>query len=209
MFVNYYKFLGKRSMSNSNNDNYENNSHEISTNLEENLTEEQLHQKIADLQKDLLAAESKATDNWDLLLRAKADEENARRRFRLELENAHKYSIEKIARNILNVVDSLESGIESSSKIGSADNQANDSVINSLKDGMELTLKLLLNNLEEFGIKMVNPVGEMFNPVLHEALSINKEGSAPENSIITVIQKGFMIHDRVLRPARVIVAKQS
>lgn len=192
-----------------NNDNYENNSHEISANLEENLTEYQLHQKIADLQKNLLTAENKATENWDLLLRAKADEENSRRRFRLELENAHKYGIEKFARNMLNVVDSLERGVESSNKIGSSDNQANDSVINSLKDGMELTLKLLLNNLEEFGVKMVDPVGEMFNPVLHEALSINKEGDAPENSIINVIQKGFMIHDRVLRPARVIVAKQS
>ena len=151
-------------MSNGNNDNYENNNHEISANLEENLTEEQLHQKIADLQKDLLTAESKATENWDLLLRAKADEENSRRRFRLELENAHKYSIEKFARNMLNVVDSLESGVESSSKIESSDNQTKDSVINSLKDGMDLTLKLFLNNLEE-----------LFITVAREPLSLGVE----------------------------------
>lgn len=191
------------------NDNYENTFHEISTNLEENLSEEQLHQKIADLQKDVLAAEGKATENWDLLLRAKADEENSRRRLRLDVENAHKYGIEKFARSMLNVLDSLERGIESSNKIETTENPANDLIINSLKDGMDLTLKLLLNNLEEFGIKMLNPIGEAFNPMYHEALSIQKQENVPDNSIINVIQKGFMIHDRVLRPARVIVSKQS
>lgn len=205
MFLDYYKFLGKRSM----NDNYENSLHEISENLEENLSIEQLHQKISELQKDLLAAESKATENWDLLLRAKAEEENARRRFRLDLDSAHKYGIEKFARSILNIVDSLERGIESSSNIEnneSSDN--NDVVINSLKDGMHLTLKLLLNNLEEFGIKMLDPIGETFNPTYHEAISMQKQEGVADNIIINVIQKGFMIYDRVLRPARVIVSKQ-
>lgn len=188
---------------------YESNLNEISADLEENLSQEQLHQKIIDLQKDLLAAESKAAENWDLLLRAKADEENLRKRFKIDIENAHKYGVEKFARSLLNVVDSLEKGIESSNKIETTENGANTNhnVINSLKDGMDLTLKLLLNNLKEFGIKLIDPMGEVFNPIYHEALSIENQVDVPDNSIINVVQKGFMIHDRVLRPARVIVTK--
>lgn len=181
---------------------------ELMPDLEENLGVEQLQQRIAELQAELLAMETKAADNWDMLLRTKADEENIRKRSRLDIENAHKYGIEKLARSMLNIVDSLERGIESS-MINNAEFTSEDSMIKSLKDGMELTLKLLLDSLEQFGIKMLNPVGETFNPTQHEALSMQENLDVPANSIITVVQKGFTIHDRILRPARVIVAKQA
>ncbi len=179
---------------------------ELKPDLEENLDLEQLQQKITQLQEELLVMENKAANNWDMLLRSKADEENIRKRSRLDIENAHKYGIEKFARSMLNVVDSLDRGIESSS-VENAEFVANEIMVKSLKDGMELTLKLLLDSLEQFGIKMLNPVGEMFNPNQHEALSMQEQLDALPNSIIMVVQKGFVIHDRVLRPARVIVAK--
>lgn len=168
-------------------------------NLEENLDFEQLQQKIKEL-------EGKAASNWDMLLRAKADEENLRKRSRLDIENAHKYAIEKFARSMLDIVDSLERGIELSNN-EAIDNEA--VVIKSLKDGMELTLKLLLDNLDQFGIKMLNPKGEAFNPTQHEALAMQEQSDIPPNSVISVIQKGFVIHERILRPARVIVSKRT
>ncbi len=179
---------------------------ELKSDLEENLDLEQLQQKITQLQEELLVMENKAANNWDMLLRSKADEENIRKRSRLDIENAHKYGIEKFARSMLNVVDSLDRGIESSA-VENAEFAANEIMVKSLKDGMELTLKLLLDSLEQFGIKMLNPVGEMFNPNQHEALSMQEQLDVLPNSIIMVVQKGFVIHDRVLRPARVIVAK--
>ena len=181
---------------------------ELRPDLEENLDLEQLQQKIMELQADLSAAENKAASNWDLLLRAKADEENIRKRSRIDVENAHKYGTEKLARSMLNVLDSLERGIE----LSNIDNNSNsnDNMLKSLKDGMELTFKLLLDSLEQFGVTMLNPsIGDLFNPAMHEAISIQDQQGAIPNSILAVVQKGFTIHDRVLRPARVVVAKKA
>lgn len=173
--------------------------------IEDELNLERLKQKVQALQAELLAAESKAASHWDLLLRAKAEEENVRKRFKIDLENAHKYGIEKFAKSMLNIIDSLELGINSAAKI--PEDESASSVVKSLKDGMDLTLKLLLTNLEDFGIKMLDPVGEKFNPTQHEAISTQTQEGILPNNIITVVQKGFMINDRVLRPARVIVSK--
>ncbi len=186
--------------------NTENRNTELNFELDENLDLEKIQQKVAQLQSDLLAAEAKAAENWDLLLRTKADEENTRKRARLDVESAHKYGIERFARSMLNVVDSLERGIESSN-IEVSNSESNENIIKGLKDGMDLTLKLLLDTLEQFGIKMLNPIGETFNPAQHEALSMQDQADAAPNSVLMVVQKGFTMHDRVLRPARVIVAK--
>jgi len=111
---------------------------------------------------------------------------------------------------MLNIVDSLERGIELSNTNNNEQDQANqNNIIKGLKEGMDLTLKLLLDTLDQFGIKMLNPVGEMFNPVQHEALSMQEQENSVHNSILLVVQKGFIMHDRVLRPARVIVAKNT
>jgi molecular chaperone GrpE len=176
---------------------------ELNPELEENLDLETMHKKLSQLQADLIAAEHKAAENWELLLRTKADEENARKRARIDVENAHKYGIEKFARSMLDIVDSLERGIESANNLAEESSEA----IKSLKEGMGLTLKLLLNMLDQFHIKMLNPIGEVFNPVQHEAISMQQQENTAANTILLVAQKGFVLHDRVLRPARVIVAK--
>ena len=168
---------------------------------------EQLQQKIIQLEANLIESENKSAEHWNLLLRSKADEENLRKRTRLDVENAHKYGVERFARAMLDVVDSLERGVESAN-LNNLDPQNNDAnIVKSLKDGMDLTLKLLLNCLDQFGIKIINPVGEIFNPVQHEAISMQEQAGVTPNSILMVVQKGFIIHDRILRPARVIVAK--
>ncbi|MDB6095797.1 MAG: hypothetical protein JWM09_75 [Francisellaceae bacterium] len=154
---------------------------------------------IENLNKELEVSKSKVDENWNLFLRAKAETDNIQRRSRIDLENAHKYSIEKFARELIMVADSLERGLETT-------NLVDPSAINMHK-GMELTYKLFLDTLEKFGIKVTNPQGEEFNPAFHEAISMQTSDEVSPNSILNVVQKGFMLHDRVLRPARVIVAK--
>lgn len=136
----------------------------------------------------------------DKLLRSGADAQNMRRRLLQDIENAHKYSIEKLARELVSVVDSLEKGLEAT--VDSAQGQ-----VASMRQGMELTYKMLLSTLEKFHIHQVDPIGAVFDPKQHEALTTQESTDVEPNTVLTVVQKGFVIHDRVLRPARVIVAK--
>lgn len=154
---------------------------------------------INKLKEELEATKKKSDENWDLLLRAKAEVENVRRRAKLDLENAHKYSIEKFAKEILNVVDSLERGIEII--------DVEDVSLRAVKEGMELTYKLILDTLEKFGITVIDPKGEEFDPKKHEALTMQETDEVEPNKVLKVIQKGYMQHDRILRHAKVIVAK--
>lgn len=178
---------------------------DLNPDLEEILDLEKMQQKISQLQSELIEAQTKVAEHWELVLRTKADEENARKRAKMDVESAHKYGIERFARSLLNVVDSLEKGIESSSIIDNEQSQNN--IIDSLREGMNLTLKLLLDILEQFHIKIIDPLGEIFNPIQHEALSMQEQDSVAHNTVLLVVQKGFILQDRVLRPARVIVAK--
>lgn len=141
-------------------------------------------------------ARRKAAENWDLFLRTRADADNIRRRATIDVENAHKYGVERLARELLAVVDSLDHGLASAS----ADS-------NALKEGIELTYKLLLDILTKFGILVINPANEPFDPMKHEALTAQVKNDVEPNTILTVVQKGFTLQDRVLRPARVIVSK--
>ncbi len=171
-------------------------------NIPENASPEQ---KIADTSTDSMAdaleeARKKAAENWDLFLRARADGDNARRRASLDVENAHKYGIEKFARSMLDVEASISHGIEAIKAV-STDNEK------ALKEGMELTHKMLLGILEKFGVKQIDPMGETFDPMKHEALSTMPGEDLEPNKVMTVIQKGFVLQERVLRPARVIVSK--
>jgi molecular chaperone GrpE len=147
-------------------------------------------------------AQKKAAENWDLFLRARAEGDNTRRRTLLDVENAHKYGIEKFARELLAVVDSLDQGL---SLFSSSSNPQN---IDAGKEGVELTYKLLLNVLDKFGIKVMDPVGADFDPSKHEALSTQPNNQVAANKVLIVVQKGFTIYDRVLRPARVIVSRK-
>lgn len=150
------------------------------------------------LAKNLEEAQKKSEENWNLYLRSRADMENVRRRAEIDVENAHKYSIERFAKEMLSVVDSLEHGLQ---------------VADSVKDtayheGMELTLKLCLDTFDKFGIKKIEPLGETFDPLRHEAISTQINHEVPPNKVLVVAQRGFMLHDRVLRPARVIVSRK-
>lgn len=153
-------------------------------------------QDMRKVKQELEVAQKKAAENWDLFLRMRADSENIRRRALLDVENAHKYGIEKFSRELLSVVDSLDQGL---SLAGSQDQ--------GLREGLELTYKLLLSTLEKFGIKQLNPLGETFDPMKHEALSTQVNNEVQPNKILVVVQKGFILHDKLLRPARVIVSK--
>ena len=154
--------------------------------------------EVAALKKALAEAQGKADDYLNQLLRAKADMENMRRRTEREIANIHKYAIEKFAAELLPVKDSLELGLEALNK-GSVD-------IDKVREGLELKIKMLNAALEKFGIKEVNPLGEKFDPGLHQAMTVAESGEVQPNTVLTVHQKGYLIHDRLIRPAMVVVS---
>ncbi|MBP6104372.1 MAG: nucleotide exchange factor GrpE [Gammaproteobacteria bacterium] len=161
-------------------------------------------QSLEDLQRSLEEANRKASENWDLFLRARAEGDNIRRRAVLDVEGAHKYGIEKFARELLGVVDSLEQGLTMTATLG----LEQEGTVQSLREGTELTHKLLLSLLEKFGIKALDPTGQAFDPEKHEALSTQPDASVEPNQVLMVIQKGYSLQDRLLRPARVIVSRK-
>jgi molecular chaperone GrpE len=143
-------------------------------------------------------ARAKADAHWDQLLRARADLENERRRAQRDLETAHRFGLEKFALELLPVKDSLELGLSAS---GEAPN------LEKLREGVELTLKILGAAFDKFGIAEVNPAGERFNPDFHQAMSAVETDKAEANTVVTVYQKGYLLNERLLRPALVVVAK--
>jgi molecular chaperone GrpE len=154
--------------------------------------------KIVELEKALEDAEVKAAENMDLALRTKAEAENIRRRSENEVTNARKYAIEKFAAELLAVVDSLEQGLQA---------KAEHEESKAMKEGMELTLKMTLSTLNKFGIEQLNPLEEVFDPQLHEAMTMVPSPDHEKNTIIDVFQKGYSLNGRIIRPARVVVAQ--
>lgn len=152
------------------------------------------------LRQRLAEAERKAEENWDKLLRAQAELENLRRRMERELQNAHKYAIEKFAKDLLSVMDSLELGLQAAI-------ETND--LNKIREGIELTLKQLLTVFDRFNIRPIDPLGEKFNPEFHQAMAIEEVKGVAPDSVVKVLQKGYSLNDRILRPALVVVAKPS
>lgn len=145
-------------------------------------------------------ARNKADEHWNQLLRVQAEMENLRRRAERDVESAHKYALEKFASALLPVKDSLEMGL-------SAASGGEGEVLTRLKEGTELTLKMLISALEKFGIKEVDPVGQPFNPDLHQAMTMQPSADHPANTVLAVMQKGYTLNDRLLRPAMVVVSK--
>jgi len=132
------------------------------------------------------------------LLLAHADMQNLRRRAERDVENAHKFALEKFVAELLPVVDNLERALASAK----GDSEANKGVI----EGVELTLKSLLDVLRRFNVEVVDPAGEPFNPERHEAMAMVPNPDAAPNTIIEVFQKGYLLNDRLVRPAMVVVA---
>jgi molecular chaperone GrpE len=145
-------------------------------------------------------ARSKADEHWNLYLRTHAELENLRKRAEKDLENAHKYALEKFALELLPVKDSLELGL-------AAVEENQDEAVAKLKEGTELTLKMLSAAMEKFGIVEINPLGEAFNPEQHQAMTMQESAEAKPNSVLSVMQKGYALNERVIRPALVVVAK--
>lgn len=131
----------------------------------------------------------------DIALRARAEIENNRRRAEQDVEKAHKFALEKFAKELLNVVDNLERGL-----------QALEGADESVKSGVELTHKGLVSTLNQFGVEAVGAVGDVFNPELHQAISMQPAEGIEPNHISVVLQKGYTLHGRVIRPAMVMVA---
>lgn len=147
----------------------------------------------------LAQAEAKAAENWDLLVRSKAELENLRRRHERDIENAHKYALEKFSSELLPIIDSLEMGALAATSEGAT--------LEQVKEGTELTLKMLLNSIDKFGIKAVHPEGEPFNPEFHQAMSMLESPEHDPNTVMTVMQKGYTLNERLIRPAMVVVSK--
>jgi molecular chaperone GrpE len=147
----------------------------------------------------LAAAEAKATENWNSYLRAVAELDNFRKRTDRELDNARKYAVERFAQELVTVGDSLEAGITA----GSANPGP------ALLEGAQATLKQLHRAFDKAGIKIIDPVGQAFDPEWHEAMVAQENNEKPANTVLTVIQKGYALNGRLLRPARVIVSKRA
>lgn len=147
---------------------------------------------------ELAALRDQAAANHDRYLRAVAELENVRRRAARDVENARRYGLERLAQALLPVIDSLEAGLAS----------ADQASAESLLDGKKATMRLLHSALEQVGIKEVDPHGEPFDPALHEAMAMAPSEDAEPGTVKEVFQKGYSIHDRLLRAARVVVAKE-
>lgn len=168
---------------------------ETSTEVNENETAEQAMDTMPSLEQLLKKAELDAAEHHDAWLRAKADAENIRKRAQIDVTNAHKYAIENFSTELLAVMDSLEAALT-----------VENATVENFKNGMELTLKQLATVFDKFNIKLINPNGAKFDPHLHQAMCTVDSDLAP-NTVVQVMQKGYVLNDRVIRPALVSVSK--
>ncbi|EOU2463590.1 nucleotide exchange factor GrpE [Vibrio navarrensis] len=155
--------------------------------------------KVAELEAALLASESRVKEQQDAVLRARADVENMRRRSEQEIDKARKYALNKFAEELLPVIDNLERAIQAA--------DAESEAVKPLLEGVELTHKTFVDTVNKFGLKEINPEGEVFNPEFHQAMSIQESPDHESNTVMFVMQKGYELNGRVIRPAMVMVAK--
>ena len=154
------------------------------------------HPSYLELLDKLTLAEQLAHENGDKLVRAKAELENVRRRTERDVEHAHRYGVEKLIKEILPVLDSMEQALQAAVQI---ENQ-------SMIEGIELTHKLMINALTKFDVAQIDALGKPFNPNCHEAMAMLDSEEAA-NTVLNVLQQGYQLGERVIRPARVMVAK--
>ena len=160
--------------------------------------QEKFSEDVADLLQENERLKMEVGESVDKALRATAELENIRRRTSRDIENAHKYALERFVNELLPVIDSMELGINASQS-------AED--LESLREGMDLTLKKLFDCLEKFGVKAIDPAGEKFDPEWHEAVSMQELEGSDSGQVVTVMQKGYELNGRLVRPAMVVVAK--
>ena len=151
---------------------------------------------VAQLREALEKAEATGAENWNRYLRAVAELDNVRKRAARDLEAARRSGVERLAGELLGIVDTLEMGLETA---GTASAE-------SLLAGKQATLRLLRGAFDKFGIELLDPLGQPFDPQLHEAMSMQPSATAVPGSVLAVLQKGYRLGERLLRPARVVVA---
>ena len=159
--------------------------------------------KLPDLQVELEDALREIDKFKDMALRAEAEAQNVRRRAERDVENAHKFGLEKFVANLLPVADSLEKAIEAVDQAQGIEDTAAKAII----EGVGLCQKMLLDVLAKEGVTLVNPEGEPFDPNLHQAMSMVEVPDAEPNSVVAVIQKGYTLNGRLVRPAMVMVSR--
>lgn len=155
--------------------------------------------EIEALRLQLAAADQKAAENWDKALRATAELENVRRRVERESANLQKYALERILGELIAVNDSLELGLKA---VAGESEETRRHL-----EGLQLTHKQFWATLERYGVTVIDPQGQAFNPELHEAVSAQESAEIGPNHVLSVMQKGYRLHDRLLRPAMVVVSK--
>ena len=155
---------------------------------------------LKEMEEQVESLKKEAADNHDRLLRMAAEFENYKKRATREMNDFRKFANESFAKAMLPVVDSMDLAIESSS------NEKH--VSNSMVEGVNMTLKEILKVFEQFGVRRFEAVGNIFDPNLHQAVMQEESDAFPENTVSKELQKGFMIHDRLLRPAMVVVSKK-
>jgi molecular chaperone GrpE len=146
--------------------------------------------------------QAKLQEHQEQALRAQAEMQNVRRRAEIDVEKAHKFALEKFVKELLPVADSLEKAVESTE--GQTDSSE---LVVSIREGVEMTLDLFMKSLAKFNVEQLDPVGEPFDPQQHEAMSMVPAPNAEPNSVVAVVQKGYLLNGRVVRPAMVMVAK--
>jgi len=151
------------------------------------------------LQTELNKAEERANQYWDRILRMQAEADNVQRRAERDIANAHKYALEKFISELLPVIDSLERAITAHADEAGAPG--------SLLDGVNMTLKMFLAAVAKFGVEPLDPIGQPFDPAFHQAVSTIESSDVKPGTVLTVLQKGYCLNKRLVRPALVVVAK--
>lgn len=162
-------------------------------------TSEAQAEEQEDIQSLLEDARNKADDHWNQCLRLQAELDNTRRRAEQDVSKARKFALEKFAQELLPVKDSLEMGLAAAA--------GDDEALAKLREGTELTLKMLSGVLEKHGINEVDPLHQAFNPEWHQAMSMQESAEHEPNTVLAVMQKGYLLNERLVRPAMVVVSK--
>jgi len=162
--------------------------------------EQQNNEAEQELAAELEQAQAKIKEYWDQVVRLNAEIENNRKRAQRDIENAHKYAVKGFVESLLPVCDSMELGLDATA--------AENANLDSIKQGMNMTLDMFISTLQKNGITQINPAGEKFNPEQHQAMTLQESDEVEPNTVIAVMQKGYLLNDRLIRPAMVVVSKE-
>ena len=166
---------------------------------EDSVAETMVNDELQDMTQALAAAEQELSLHREAMLRMQAEMENLRKRLIRDQEKSRRFALEGVMKDLLQVRDSLERGLEM------VDGAA---TVESLKEGKELTLKMLNKVMKDHGLEVLDPIGEAFNPEFHEAMTVRPSEEHEENTVLEVLQKGFKLHERLIRPAMVVVSRK-